>query len=76
MNYERWFAKKFGIDLRYNEINGTHVHSKSIPSELDDPYRRLGGASEGVTYLNSDWMVTMRELYNDRQQLRRRMKKP
>lgn len=72
MNYERWFAKKFGLDLRYNKINATHVHTKSvsIPSIYD-----LGGACEGVTYLNSDWMVVMRELYDDRQKLRR-MKSP
>jgi hypothetical protein len=75
MNFNRWFAKKFGVDLRYSQINARHVHAKSIPSELDDPYRRIGGASDGVTYLNSDWMVVMRELYDDRQKLRR-MKKP
>lgn len=69
MTFERWFAKRLGVDLRTFEVEGFFVLTTVKPD-----WNTLTGRSEGFTRLNRDWVEEMRQLYLDRQRLRRRLK--
>lgn len=64
MTFERWFTKKFGVDLEYWCISDTNVTTYNAFSRND------AGATMGFTALSTGWISEMRKLYNDRQKLR------